>query len=101
MEVEIELEKIGTESHKSLGQSEAYYSMLRRTYKKFHLAHPNLPKELSLSMAVKDMNEVAGPNGLLPSLMLFGAIPKIPHIPHDNPNFNERVDIRASSGLAW
>ena len=75
-EAEIELENTGTGSHNSLGQVETYHAMLRRIYKKVHLTQSDLPKELSLSIAVKDMNDTAGPNGLVPSLLLFGAMPK-------------------------
>ena len=86
----IELDNTGTESHSSLGQGETYHSMLRRVYNKVHLTHPELPKELRLSMAVKAINDTAGPNGLIPSLLLFGAMPKMPHVPHENPEVNAR-----------
>lgn len=37
-----------------------------------------MSKELYLALAVKSMNDTASPNGLVPSLLLFGAMPPIP-----------------------
>ena len=42
-------------------------------------------------MAVKDMNDTTGPNGFALSQLLFGAIPKMSHVPHDKQNVNERI----------
>ena len=39
---------------------------------------PTLPMQLRLSTAVKAVNDTAGPDGLFPSLLLFGSMPFIP-----------------------
>jgi hypothetical protein len=67
-----------TESHNSLGDGETYHSMLRRIYSKVSLNHSNLPGELRLALSVKAMNDTAGPNGMVPFLLLFGVVPKFP-----------------------
>ena len=41
-------------------------------------------------MAVKAMNDMTRTNRLIPSLLLFGAMPKMPYVLHENPDFNAR-----------
>jgi hypothetical protein len=76
-QISIELRATGTESHNSLRQGETYHSILRHVYNKVSLTHPDLPSELMLALAVKAMNDTAGPHGLVPSLLLFGVLPRI------------------------
>jgi Reverse transcriptase (RNA-dependent DNA polymerase) len=52
--------------------------MLRRIYNKVSLTHPDMPSQLRLALSVKAMNDTAGPNGLVPLLLLFGVIPRLP-----------------------
>lgn len=55
------------------------------------MTHPQIPKELSLALSVKAMNDTAGPKGLVPSLLLFGEIPRIPHTPKEHVDANVRI----------
>lgn len=80
----------GTESHNSLGQGETYHAMLRRLYNKIRATTPNISKAMSLSTAIKVMNDTAGPNGLVPSLLLFGEMPRIPHVPQTSISPSDR-----------
>jgi hypothetical protein len=77
-QVFIELRATGTESHNSLGQGETNHSILRRVYTKVSLTHPDQPSEIRLALAFKAMNDTAVTHGLVPSLLLFGVIPRIP-----------------------
>ena len=52
--------------------------MIRRIFRKTKEDFPNLPKEVILSLAVHAVNSFAGPDGLTPSLLLFGHHPRIP-----------------------
>ena len=74
----ISLRHTGTESHNSLGSDETYHSMLRRIYKKFTLEFLDIPAEFRLALSIKAMNDNAGPEGYVPSLLVFGVLPRIP-----------------------
>lgn len=65
------------EAHQSIGRVERYHVPLRRAYNIINEEVPNLPKRMKLQMAVKAINDTAGPNGLIPTLLVFGAIPRL------------------------
>jgi hypothetical protein len=48
------------------------------------LQDEKLDKEIILQMAVKAVNETAGPDGLVPTLLVFGAYPRL--TPYDAPS---------------
>ena len=84
-DADIKLTLSGVESHNSLGVGERYHDYLRKIYKKTRDEHPNISLEYSLKLAVKAMNDTAGSNGLVPTLLVFGVMPRIPlrkrHLP--------------------
>jgi hypothetical protein len=51
--------------------------VLRKTYQIIteELQDSGTTKELNLQMAVKAVNDTAGPDGLVPTLLVFGAYP--------------------------
>jgi hypothetical protein len=68
---------VPVEAHWSIGTIERYHAVLRRTYEILRAEIPNTSKELILQMAVKAINDTAGPKGLVPTLLVFGAYPRI------------------------
>eukprot|EP00171_Calliarthron_tuberculosum_P005813 IDg5813t1 len=86
----INLRSTGIESHNSLGKGETYHSLLRRVYNKAKMEHPSLSDELVLSLSVKAMNDTAGPGGLVPTLLAFGALPKTIEVFSEYPSQTER-----------
>lgn len=67
-----------TESHNSLGPGERYHAPLRKIYTKIRIEYPSLSRITTLSLAVHALNNTAGPDGLIPTLLVFGTIPKLP-----------------------
>ena len=67
------------EAHQSVGKVERYYTLLRRVYeiiwKETRAEKPS--KEIVLQMAVKATNDTAGPNGLVPTLLVYRAYPRL------------------------
>jgi len=55
---------------------ERYHAPLRAAYVRLRTSLPNERKELLLQLAVKANNDTVGPEGLTPSLLVFGSIPK-------------------------
>ena len=50
---------------------------LRRIYKIISLELKDASKELTLQIAVKAINNSASPDGLVPTLLVFGAYPRM------------------------
>jgi hypothetical protein len=72
-----EVKETPTEAHHSNGIVERYHVPLRRAYDIVAKEMPDLNKEARLQMAVKAVNDTAGPNGLTPTLLVFGAFPRM------------------------
>jgi hypothetical protein len=72
-----EVKEMPTEAHNSIGLVERYHVPLRRAFDIVSKELPQLGKEERLQMAVKAVNDTAGPNGLTPTLLVFGAYPRM------------------------
>lgn len=74
------LEK-GVEAHHSVGQVEKGNHILKRIYgcvvDELKQEGTFMPAEDILQIAVKALNDTAGPNGLVPTLLVFGAYPRM------------------------
>jgi hypothetical protein len=73
----IEVKEVPVKAHNSVGKVERYHTLLRRVYKIISLELNSASEELVLQMAVKAMNDSAGPDGLVPTLLVFGAYPRM------------------------
>ena len=81
----------GVESHNSLGVGEKYHDFLRTIFCKVTATYRYLDKNFALTLSVKAMNDTAGPDGLVPTLLVFGAMPRIPLVPVALPGQVERM----------
>ncbi|KID59339.1 Ribonuclease H-like protein, partial [Metarhizium hybridum] len=74
----IEADEVPVEAHNSIGKVERYHGPLRRAYNiiKDELGD-TVTDDQKLQMAVKAVNDSAGPNGLVPTLLVFGAYPRL------------------------
>lgn len=79
------------ERHNALGVGENYHSYLRRVYHKVIGDDPSLERDLALQLAFKSIKDTAGPSGLVPTLLVFGVLPRIPLMPKDLPDHNRRM----------
>lgn len=66
----------------------------KRLFNKIRADAPRIFGSIGLSTVVKVMNDAAGPNILIPSLLSFGIMPRIPYIPHKNMPPYLLLDIR-------
>ncbi|KAI0996311.1 hypothetical protein K3495_g11869 [Podosphaera aphanis] len=71
--------EVPIEAHNSIGKVEQAHKDLRRAYTIFkqQFSGQNVDRHSILKMAVKALNDSAGPDGLVPSLCAFGAYPRI------------------------
>ena len=67
-----------------VGMVERYYGPLYRIYYIIIAELLDINKDMALQMAFKAINDSAGPNGLTPTLLVFGAYPRI--VESDSPN---------------
>ena len=87
---------IPVEAHWSIGIVERYHPILKRAYAVIVDQLPDFSKtaqgrELALQMAVKAVNDTAGPDGLVPTLLVFGAYPKMNQLDPPAPTISQRA----------
>ena len=75
----IQTKCVPVEAPQSVGLVERYHAPLRRAYMIItqELKDQAISKEMKLQMAFKAINDTAGYNGLVPTLLVFGAYPRI------------------------
>ncbi|KAH0425958.1 polyprotein [Colletotrichum camelliae] len=71
-----EVKIVPIEAHNSVGKVERYHAILRRAYEIIRKESPSTPPEVALQSAVKAVNDTAGPQGIVPTLLVFGAYPR-------------------------
>src|SRR6266487_6305898 len=64
-------------AHNSIGKVEQYHTPVCRVYKLFLKSFPKISKEERLALSVKCVNDTVGPDGLVPTLLVFDVYPRI------------------------
>ena len=67
-----------TQSHSSLALCERYHSLFKRVYRKLKDEDPAQDRHQRLALSVHAVNSTADPDGLTPTILVFGAVPLIP-----------------------
>ncbi|KAI1005021.1 hypothetical protein K3495_g3195 [Podosphaera aphanis] len=81
---------VPVESHHSIGLVERYHGPLRRIYKIITAEIPGINKNLALQMTFKALNDTAGPDGLVPTLLVFGAYRRMTDSSVPSPTVSQR-----------
>ena len=71
------LKDVPVEAHNSIGIIERYHAPVRRAYEIISAELPDLDRDAALQMAFKAVNDTAGPDGLIPTLLVYGAFPRM------------------------
>jgi hypothetical protein len=92
-QLSIEVKEVPVEAHYSIGKTERYHNPLRRVYKiiRTELRDEEIDDATCLQMAVKAINDTAGPDGLVPTLLVFGAYPRMTAIDPPAPSIIKRA----------
>jgi hypothetical protein len=96
----IEVKEVTIKAHNSVGQVERYHTPLRRAYEiiQDELKDEHIDKEIMLQMTVKAINDSAGPNSIVPTLLVFGAYPRLTKLDPPSPLVTKRAKaIRAAT----
>lgn len=91
--VGISCKEMPVEAHWAVGKVERAHPPLRRSYDilKAELGD-HTGDETLLQMAIKALNDTAGPNGLVPTLLVFGAYPRINQDSPPSPDIVRRAE---------
>jgi hypothetical protein len=92
--IAIEVKEVLVEAYNSVGQVERYYVPLQRAYEIIHnkLKNEHINKEIMLQMAVKAINDSAGPDSIVPTLLVFGVYPQLTKIDPPSPSVTKRAE---------
>ncbi|KAA8491399.1 hypothetical protein FVE85_7820 [Porphyridium purpureum] len=71
------VDSIAVDAHWSQGIVERHHEPLRRTYLRVRQEYDCLGEDNCLAIAVRAVNVTTGPEGLIPSLLVFGTIPRL------------------------
>jgi Reverse transcriptase (RNA-dependent DNA polymerase) len=88
----IEIKVVPVEAHHSVGKIERYHASVRRVYLCVRADTPaSVSKHYVLQTAMKAINDTVGPEGLAPSLLVFGAYPRINQLDPPSPSVSQRA----------
>jgi Reverse transcriptase (RNA-dependent DNA polymerase) len=74
----VTVEEVPVEAHHRIGKVERYHAMVRRAYEIITAeTQGSITKEAALQSTFKAVNDTAGPDGLVPTLLVFGAYPRM------------------------
>ena len=97
---DVQVERTGIEAHASLGLGERYHQPLRQTYRKIRVENPTTDPDLALALSVKAMNDTLGPEGLVPSALVFGEFPPVftrSEVPHPRATLESRAVVASAA----
>lgn len=93
----IELHSRALVSHNSIGVQEHFHGPLHPIFLKIKQNLPSLHPEVCIRYAFKALNDTAGPNGLVPSSLVFGRLTSHPLL---QPSLPTQAEITAVMQLA-
>jgi len=69
------IKSIPVRAHNLISMVKRYHGPLQRIYHIITSKIPGINKDIALQMAFKAINNSIGPDGLIPTLLVFGAYP--------------------------
>lgn len=87
----IRTKEVPVEAAASMSIVERYHKPLRRAYQVIKDEIEGIDKVTALQMAVKAINDTAGYDGIVPTLLVFGAFPRMTHLDPPAPTIAQRA----------
>jgi hypothetical protein len=89
----IKVKEVLIKAYNSVGLVERYHALLRRAYEilKEELKDKHINKKMILQMAVKAVNDLAGLDKIIPTLLVFSSYPRITEINLPSPTITKRA----------
>lgn len=88
----ITIKYVPVKAYQLIGLVERAYPVLHRAYDIIKAKIPNIKKEIALQMAVKAVNNMVGPDGLVPTLLVYRAYPRISNLDPPTPLIIQRAE---------
>ena len=85
------VKNVSIETHYSIGMVERYYRSLRRVYSILITEIPGIEADLALKMSFKIIKNSMGPDGLVPTLLVFGTYLKMTELDAPSPSITQRA----------
>jgi hypothetical protein len=85
------LKIVPVELHNLISITKRYHGPLRRAYQILEKELKGTHKDMLLQMALKALNDSVGPDGLVPTLLVFGAYPRMSKYDAPSPSIAERA----------
>ncbi|KAI1004025.1 hypothetical protein K3495_g4184 [Podosphaera aphanis] len=82
---------VPVEAHNSIGIVERYHGPLRRIYNIITAEIPGIDRHMALQMSFKALNDSVGPDGLVPTLLVSGAYPRMVKLDAPSPTITQRA----------
>ena len=82
---------VPVEAYNSVGIVERYYSPVRRVYQIITSKVPSINKDVVLQIAFKAVNDSIGLDGLVPTLLVYRAYPRISELDSPAPKISQRA----------
>jgi hypothetical protein len=79
------------EAHHSIGMMKRYHDPLRRVYAIITTEISSIDLEIALQMTFKAINDSVGFDGLVPTLLVFGAYPRMTEMDASSPSITQRA----------
>jgi hypothetical protein len=89
--MDINVKEVPVEAYNSVGKVERYHTPLRRAFEILTDELLSTGRDIVLQMAVKAVNDLAGPDGIVPTLLVFGAYPRLTRDSPPSPSVTERA----------
>ena len=86
----IKVKIIPIKAHNSIGIVERYHGPIRRAYSIIITEIDGISKEMALQMAFKAINDSIGPNGIVPTLLVYDALPRMTEFDAPSPTIAQR-----------
>lgn len=85
------VKNVPVKAHHSIRLVERYHGPLRCVYSIITKEIPGISPELAMQMSLKALNNFVGPNGLIPTLLVFGAYPQMVEMDASSPTITQRT----------
>ena len=84
------VKNVPVKAHHSIGLVERYHGPFCQVYTIITAEILGIKPKLALQMSFKVLNDSIGPNGLVPTLLVFGAYPRMTEIDAHSPTITQR-----------
>jgi hypothetical protein len=88
----IQVQEIPVKAYNSIRKVERYYTFLRQIYEIIYNEFRDTNTKINLQIAIKAINDSAGPDGIIPILLVFSAYPRMTENSAPSPTITKKTE---------